>query len=509
MDRLTQINPDQSLQQKGLPVESYSYDATGNRTGSAHQTGEWQYNSNGQLTQWGEGKQQTALSYDATGNLISEQLNGKQRSYQYDSINQLISIQDDDTEKAHYQYDPFGRRISKTVNGETTYYLYSDEGLIAELDQNGTMQVAYGWMPDTVWGTSPLWQASLDNNQTLKNADYHYLITDYLGTPQLAVNSRDQQTWKGIADAFGNIQLDPDNQISLNLRQPGQYYDQESGLYYNLARHYNPQRGRYIEADPLGVIGGLNLYGYANANPLKYADPYGLWSMDKAWGFIYDTTGWVPSQGLVNCLAGYGDYMSFGATEWLRDKTNVGGVDKCSDAYRYCTYIGMAQDAVTLARAAIDFAKAYKAYRAYKAREAAVRAAAEKALMDAVNAFPSKNKARDTATMIAAYDVKTGKVAVGRSNNVSGLGDKTKGFVEGKLGGKVGDKTKLCDNRIGHCAEVDAANQLVEQGVPMDRIKFTKAVRPRDAYGKETASKDVRVKTCKNCRATWPKRSFR
>jgi hypothetical protein len=97
-----------------------------------------------------------------------------------------------------------------------------------------------------------------------------------------------------------------------------------------------------------------------------YADPYGLWSMDKAWGFIYDTTGWVPSQGLVNCLAGYGDYMSFGATEWLRDKTNVGGVDKCSDAYRYCTYIGMAQDAVTLARAAIDFAKAYKGYAAAK-----------------------------------------------------------------------------------------------------------------------------------------------
>ncbi|PIT49920.1 hypothetical protein BHC46_01275 [Snodgrassella alvi] len=228
------------------------------------------------------------------------------------------------------------------------------------------MRVAYGWKPDSDWGTSPLWQASLDNNQTLKNANYNYLITDYLGTPQLAVNSRGQQTWKGIADAFGNTQLDPDNQITLNLRQPGQYYDQESGLYYNLARHYNPQTGRYIEADPLGVMGGLNLYGYANANPLMYADPYGLWSMDKAWGFIYDTTGWVPSHGLVNCLAGYGDYMSFGATEWLRDKTNVGGVDKCSNAYRYCTYIGIAQDLITLPRAIVDLFKAYKWYSAAK-----------------------------------------------------------------------------------------------------------------------------------------------
>ncbi|MCO6526171.1 RHS repeat-associated core domain-containing protein [Snodgrassella sp.] len=290
LDRLTQINPDQSLQQKGLPVESYSY--------------------------------------DATGNLISEQLNGKQRSYQYDSINQLISIQDNDTEKAHYQYDPFGRRISKTVNGETTYYLYSDEGLIAELDQNGTMQVAYGWMPDTVWGTSPLWQASLDNNQTLKNADYHYLITDYLGTPQLAVNSRGQQTWKGIADAFGNTQLDPDNQITLNLRQPGQYYDQESGLYYNLARHYNPQTGRYIEADPLGVMGGLNLYGYANANPLMYVDPYGLY----AWSHFIDDAS--------NVSAGFGDSLTFGLTRLLRDMYNIGSVDYCSFAYKSSSVVG-------------------------------------------------------------------------------------------------------------------------------------------------------------------------
>ncbi|MCO6560854.1 MAG: hypothetical protein J6574_07065 [Gilliamella sp.] len=176
-------------------------------------------------------------------------------------------------------------------------------------------------MPDTVWRTSPLWQASLDNNQTLKNADYHYLITDYLGTPQLAVNSRDQQTWKGIADAFGNIQLDPDNQISLNLRQPGQYYDQESGLYYNLARHYNPQTGRYIEADPLGVIGGLNLYGYANANPLIYMDPYGLYSWPH---FVDDAS---------NFSAGFGDAVSLGATKWIRKEYDIGSVDDYSGWY--------------------------------------------------------------------------------------------------------------------------------------------------------------------------------
>ncbi|WP_238791285.1 RHS repeat-associated core domain-containing protein [Snodgrassella sp. ESL0253] len=142
------------------------------------------------------------------------------------------------------------------------------------------------------------------------------------------------------------------------MRQPGQY-GQGSDLYYNLVRHDNPHTGRCIEVDSRDVMSELNLYGYANANPLKYADPYGLWSMDDTGEFIYDTTSWVPSQGLVNCLAGYGDYMSFGVTEWLRDKTNVGGVDKCSDAYRYCTYIGMAQDAFRLGRA-VNIYRGYK-----------------------------------------------------------------------------------------------------------------------------------------------------
>lgn len=82
------------------------------------------------------------------------------------------------------------------------------------------MQVTYGWMRDTIWGSSPLWHASLNNNQTLQNAEYNYLITDYLGTPQLGVNSRGQQTWKNIADYFGNPQINSENQITLNLRFP-------------------------------------------------------------------------------------------------------------------------------------------------------------------------------------------------------------------------------------------------------------------------------------------------
>lgn len=345
MGHLTQATPPESLQQSGLPVESFSYDAVGNRLGSAEQAGQWVYNENNQLVQYGDGANLTVLTYTLNGHLASQTQSGQTISYAYDAMDRLVAISKDGTELARYAYDPMGRRISKTVNGQTTYYLYTDEGLLGEFDASGDMQKAYGWMPDATFGTAPVWQAELTGTQ-LQTAQYHFLYLDHLGTPQVAVNVNGQMTWKGVSTAFGTVQLNLGNQITMNLRFPGQYFDEETKTHYNYLRDYNPRTGRYLQADPIGLSGGMNLYAYVGGNPFRYYDPYGLDFLDPLWGAVdfvlpEAVTDFITDDSTVNAVAGFGDSLSFNITKKLRDYWEIGSVDYCSIEYRTGEVVGM------------------------------------------------------------------------------------------------------------------------------------------------------------------------
>jgi len=81
--------------------------------------------------------------------------------------------------------------------------------------------------------------------------------------------------WQAAYLPFGQAQI-VTGTVTNNLRFPGQYYDSETGLHYNWNRYYDPEVGRYISADPIGLNGGMNLYAYVQNNPVNWVDPWGL-----------------------------------------------------------------------------------------------------------------------------------------------------------------------------------------------------------------------------------------
>lgn len=108
---------------------------------------------------------------------------------------------------------------------------------------------------------------------------------------------------------------------------PGQYYDAETGTHYNMARDYDPRIGRYIESDPIGLMGGLSTFGYVLGNPLRYRDPKGLLA-DVVWCLTSPWACWSASP--LKCRS-----EAISAT---REIFGHSGDGDASDAFRHCMW---------------------------------------------------------------------------------------------------------------------------------------------------------------------------
>jgi RHS repeat-associated protein len=295
LSRLTQASPDNDLQAQGLPQEDYSYDAVGNRLTSAHQPGTWNYNGDNQLVQYPRTTPfntnppiATEVSYTPQGQIQKEINSQGEITYSYNAAERLVEVSETG-QSAQYRYDPMGQRIAKHVRqGNTThtiYFLYGEQGLLGETNAQGQLTTAYGFNPNAaqqgMWSTDPIWQANLAigpaPSLSASTTNYHYLHTDHLGTPMLATAKDGSSSWKVVAEAFGaaNV-LAGDSEITMNLRFPGQYWDEENNYHHNFQRDYNSALGRYIQGDPIGLDGGVNVFAYVNGNPLSFTDPDGL-----------------------------------------------------------------------------------------------------------------------------------------------------------------------------------------------------------------------------------------
>ncbi|EKZ7987383.1 RHS repeat protein, partial [Escherichia coli] len=104
----------------------------------------------------------------------------------------------------------------------------------------------------------------------------HLYHCDHRGLPLALISTEGATAWCAEYDEWGNL-LNEENphQLQQLIRLPGQQYDEESGLYYNRHRYYDPLQGRYITQDPIGLKGGWNFYQYP-LNPISNIDPLGL-----------------------------------------------------------------------------------------------------------------------------------------------------------------------------------------------------------------------------------------
>jgi RHS repeat-associated protein len=211
--------------------------------------------------------------YDANGNTtaMTDPL-GNLVGLGYDDRNLLTVVQSSGTTIANYQYDGLGIRVWRTITSPsagTAATVYDPAGtgnLYGEYFAADFREYVY------VNGI-PVATAS-DAGRAAPGITYLY--ADHLGTIRAAIAPAGgtAYTWAWQNNAFGNqIKSGGDNFYN---RFPGQYYDVETGLHYNVNRYYDPAIGRYIQSDPIGLAGGASTYDYAGANPLGFIDPTGL-----------------------------------------------------------------------------------------------------------------------------------------------------------------------------------------------------------------------------------------
>ena len=273
---------------------TYAYDKNGNLTGFTQGTSSYTLGLNSGTnrisgTTWPGNS--SSFSYSPTGNITGETLNGSSVfTATYNSADRLYSLSGFSPATISTTYDAFGRRIVKTgPASSTTLYTYDqDDRLIEETNA--------GYITDYIYANGVLvadWQPSVHH--------LSFVHTDRIGVPIAATSMTDQVTWQMTYLPYGGAQT-LSGSIVNNIRFPGQYQDLGTYFNYNASREYFPGLGRYIEADPIGLAGGMNPYLYANANPAKFTDRRGtkcdgLFKLNCGVDeFIHDTENPTPSQ---------------------------------------------------------------------------------------------------------------------------------------------------------------------------------------------------------------------
>jgi RHS repeat-associated protein len=263
LDRLTSAKG-------GYGSLGYTYSSIGNRltqTSSGATTSYVYAPHSNQLTQVKTGTATQTVGNTSTGSVNSfSPPFGQVSSLTYNQAGRLASTGGSGGKITQYTYDAFGQRLLKVGSATSTSLFQYDSGghLIQEADGQGNTRVDYIYLSDR-----PVATVQPTNNKV------YFLQNDRLGTPEMATDETQSIIWTTTYQPFGQISATPTLLVQ-DLRFPGQESDLETGLYHNGFRDYVPGLGMYLESDPIGLLGGMNTYGYVRANPLNGIDPKGL-----------------------------------------------------------------------------------------------------------------------------------------------------------------------------------------------------------------------------------------
>ena len=237
---------------------TYGYDAAGRRTSMGGSYARVNlppaltsatYDAANKLTNWAG----TAQTYDLNGNLTGDGT----RTYTWDTRDRLTAT-NGGGQTSSYVYDAFGRRISRTISGSQTAYVH---------DGHNPVHTGTG---STITGTL-LNGGGLDERyvRTVGGASTA-LLTDALGSLLHIVDAAGATTATYTYEPYGAVTSSGTD--STGFQYTGREVD-VGGLMYYRARYYNPRTARFISEDPIGLAGGVNLYGYVEGSPTNAVDP--------------------------------------------------------------------------------------------------------------------------------------------------------------------------------------------------------------------------------------------